>query len=89
MANTTLKEHLLLCVQRLKTYTNEQVLELNKAVIGALEDIITVLEGKADTDSMTTALAKKADVSDVSGVLAFFNASNLYIDADGDIAQRD
>ena len=115
MSNATLKEHLLLCIQRLKTYTNAQVLELNEAVVAALEEIIDALEGKADQSEMTTALAGKADAqamtvalntkanstnvsqalslkantSDVSGILAFFEASGLYIDADGDIAQRD
>jgi hypothetical protein len=61
MSNTTLKEHLLLCVQRLKTYTNSQVLELNEAVVAALEEIIDALEGKADSESVNTALAGKAD----------------------------
>ena len=115
MSNTTLKEHLLLCVQRLKTYTNSQVLELNEAVVAALEEIVDALEGKADAESVNTALAGKADAhattealntkanstnvsnalalkantADVSGALAFFSSSRLYVDTDGDIAQRD
>ena len=74
MSNVALKEHLQLCIQRAKTYTNAQVLELNEAVIAALEEIVEALETKADSSS-------------VSSALSFFNASGLYVDADGDIAQ--
>ncbi len=102
MSNITLKEHLLLCVQRLKTYTNEQMLELNDAVVATLEEIITVLEKKADESAMTTALSTKADatsttqalktkanVTDVQSALDFFKAAGLYVDSNGDIAQTD
>ena len=114
MSNITLKEHLMLCAQRAKTYTNSQVLELNEAVIGALDEIVDVLDTKADSETVSTALASKADSqamttalgskanssevsqalslkansNDVSGVVEFFNSSGLYIDADGDIAQK-
>ena len=69
MSNTTLKEHLLQCVQRLKTYTNEQMLELNEAVIAALEEIVTALDGKVDSESMNTALAGKADAQATTAAL--------------------
>ena len=87
MSEAALKTHLQLCIQRAKTYTNAQVLELNEAVIAALEEIVTALEGKADSSDMTAALAGKADTTSVSSTLSFFSASGLYIDADGDIAQ--
>ncbi len=69
MSNATLKEHLLLCAQRSKTYTNVQVLELNEAVVAVLEEIITALEGKADAESVNTALASKADAQAMTTAL--------------------
>ena len=69
MSQATLKEHLLLCIQRAKTYTNEQVLELNEAVLAALEEIVEALEGKADEAEMTTALAGKADAQAMTDAL--------------------
>lgn len=69
MANATLTDYLRLCVQRSKTYTNAQVLELNEAVIGALEEIINVLETKADSATVTTSLARKADAQATNAAL--------------------
>ncbi len=78
MSKATLKEHLLLCIQRIKTYTNEQVLELNEAVVASLEEIVEALEGKADQSAMTTALAGKADAQTTKDALnAKANSTNV------------
>ena len=61
MSKVTLQEHLLLCAQRAKTFTNENLLELNEAVIGALEEMASELEKKANSSDVNTALSRKAD----------------------------
>lgn len=73
MSEAALQEHLRLCSQRAKAYTNEKAVEFNTAVAGALEEIAEL----------------KADKIDTNAALAFFNASGLYVDDDGDIAQAD
>lgn len=115
MSKITLQEHLLLCAQRSKTFTNENLLELNEAVVDTFEEIVDELGKKANSSDVNTALSKKADqeammaalnqkansanvsqalalkanTADVQSALAFFNAAGLYVDADGDIAQKD
>ena len=73
MSGAVLEEHLRLCSERTKTYTNEQNIKFNTAVVAALQEMAALKTDKSDTDA----------------ALSFFTASGLYVDADGDIAQRE
>ena len=115
MSKVTLQDSLLLCAQRIKTFTNEGLLELNEAVYAALVEMANMISTKADKTettnalslkadqtAMTEALSKKADQTatttalnekatktETKSALEFFAAAGLYVDDDGDIAQKD
>ena len=86
MSEAALQEHLRLCSQRAKAYTNEKAVQFNEAVVDALEEMAAL---KADQKATTLALADKTDKTDTNALIAFFNASGLYVDEDGDIAQTE
>lgn len=48
MSKVTLQDSLLLCAQRIKTFTNEGLLELNEAVYAALVEMANTISTKAD-----------------------------------------
>ena len=52
MSEAALQEHLRLCSQRAKAYTNEKAVQFNEAVVDALEEMADV---KADKVSGATA----------------------------------
>ena len=86
MSEAALQEHLRLCSQRAKAYTNEKAVQFNEAVVDALEEMA---ELKADQKATTAALSGKTDKTDTNALVAFFNAAGLYVDEDGDIAQTE
>ena len=94
MSNVSLQEHLALCARRIKVFTNQQLLDFTQATLDALKEMD---EAKADKSALTEGLAQKADkeateqaiAKKANAALAFFNAAGLYVDTDGDIAQKD
>lgn len=99
MSKVSLQEHLALCAQRIKVFTNQQLLDFTQATLDALKEMAeakadksALTEGlaqKADKEATEQAIAKKANADDVKAALAFFSAAGLYVDTDGDIAQKD
>lgn len=84
MSKVTLQDSLLLCAQRIKTFTNAGLLELNEAVYAALVEMANAISTKADQTETTNALNQKADQTAMTEALnkkadqtATTNALNL------------